>query len=82
MAAKYYKQAAEANNNNIQAYYNLGLASKALEDLDAAEIYFRLVIEKSDAYPKAIHHLVDILNKTDRPEEARRVYSNFLQSRP
>ncbi len=61
---------------------NLGAACSKAKAYAKAEDYLKRALELEPTYAEALKNLAQVYKKTDRPDEATRIYERFLDQRP
>lgn len=64
----------------VEAYLNLGLAYRQMDELGAAETALRTALERGGGHPMAHYNLARVLEAEGRVAEAITHYSKFLES--
>jgi tetratricopeptide (TPR) repeat protein len=83
LAAADYSRAAELDEFNPDAFYNLGTAFKQLNYADAALYACRRCLEADDRYFEAYERIGDISRmKFDKYDDAVEAYSNAIKIKP
>jgi tetratricopeptide (TPR) repeat protein len=82
--AQALKTLEEAPDDDLTApvLNNLGAACSQAKAYDKSESYLKRALELDPTYADALKNLAQVYKKTDRPDEATRIYERFLDQRP
>ena len=88
-AVKQFQEATYADPNNADAYYNLaatyhriGKVEHRQADLDQAETYYNLCLDRNDNHTECYRALAVLLAGQGRKDEAFRLIEGWVQRRP
>jgi len=88
-AAKHFQEATYADPNNADAYYNLaatyhriGKLEHRQTDLDQAETYYNLCLDRNAEHTDCYRGLAVLLAEQGRNEEAFRLVEGWVQRQP
>lgn len=80
-AAQYLEDAYKAKPEKIELAHLLGDVNRELRDYEAAEKYYKIVIEKKpDAYPADRYNLARMEHMNGKYEDAKKAYEEYMKA--